>query len=142
MEPNEIVSEETRYAGFWIRFGANFLDFLVLTGFTILVYVLLDVDFMNPPLGVELTLNLINVLYFVGLTALYGQTLGKMAVGIRVIKQDGRKVSWGTALLREIIGKLVSAIILMIGYIMAAFDSKKRALHDRIADTYVVKVKR
>jgi uncharacterized RDD family membrane protein YckC len=65
-------------------------------------------------------------------------TPGKMAVGLKVIRPDGSPVSVGRAAGRYF-AKILSTIILLIGYIMAGFDSQKRALHDMICDTRVIK---
>jgi uncharacterized RDD family membrane protein YckC len=51
---------------------------------------------------------------------------------------DGRKLTTGTMFIREVIGKFISGLILMIGYLIALGD-ERRALHDRMADTIVVK---
>jgi uncharacterized RDD family membrane protein YckC len=64
-------------------------------------------------------------------------TLGKMAVGIKVTDMNGERISFGKATGRHF-AKIISAIILLIGYIMAAFDSKKQALHDKMAGTLVL----
>jgi uncharacterized RDD family membrane protein YckC len=69
----------------------------------------------------------------------YGATLGKMAAKIRVVRADGSKLTYGRALGRYG-GKIVSQLILGIGYLMAAFDQEKRALHDHMCDTRVIKV--
>lgn len=68
----------------------------------------------------------------------YQATVGKMAMGIKVTDVNGAKISFGKAILRTI-GKYISGMILLIGYIMAAFTEKKQALHDMIASTLVVK---
>jgi uncharacterized RDD family membrane protein YckC len=68
-----------------------------------------------------------------------GKTVGKSAMNIHIVKADGSPVTHGTMFLRDFIGKFLSALIFMIGYIMAFFDDEKRALHDRIASTRVVK---
>lgn len=69
-----------------------------------------------------------------------GQTPGKKMMKIRVVRFDGRPLSLKTLLLRELLGKMLSSLLLMIGYIMAFFDEKYgRALHDRLAKTMVVK---
>ena len=67
----------------------------------------------------------------------YGATVGKMAMKIRVVTAEGQKVSYLRALGRYF-AKLLSGMILMIGYLMAAFDDEKRALHDRICNTRVI----
>ena len=65
-------------------------------------------------------------------------TLGKRAVGVKVVNDGGGRITFITATIRYI-GKIVSGAIFLIGYIMAAFTAKKQALHDMIASTYVVK---
>ena len=67
----------------------------------------------------------------------YGATLGKMAAKVRVVTAEGGKVSYARALGRYF-SKILSGMICAIGYIMAAFDEEKRALHDRICNTRVV----
>jgi uncharacterized RDD family membrane protein YckC len=70
----------------------------------------------------------------------YAATPGKMALGLKVVRPDGSKLDTGRAVGRYF-SKLLSAMILYIGYIMAGFDSQKRALHDIICDTRVVKTR-
>jgi uncharacterized RDD family membrane protein YckC len=67
-----------------------------------------------------------------------GRTFGKKILDIRVQRLDGRKLTTGTMFIREVIGKFISGLILMIGYLIALGD-ERRALHDRMADTIVVK---
>jgi uncharacterized RDD family membrane protein YckC len=66
-------------------------------------------------------------------------TIGKSIMGLKVIKQNGTKMMMRDSIIRYI-GKIFSSFIFMIGFIMVIFDDQKRALHDRIANTYVVKV--
>jgi uncharacterized RDD family membrane protein YckC len=65
-------------------------------------------------------------------------TLGKMAMGVVVTDLAGNRISFGRATGR-FFGKLLSGIILMIGYLMQPFTEKKQALHDILAGTLVVK---
>ncbi len=65
-------------------------------------------------------------------------TLGKMAMGIKVTDTNGGRLTFVKALLRAI-GKIISGMLIFIGYIMAAFTEKKQALHDMIASSLVVK---
>ena len=64
--------------------------------------------------------------------------MGKIALGIQVTDLQGNRVSFGKALGRNV-AKILSALILYIGFIMAAFTAKKQGLHDMIAGTLVVK---
>lgn len=83
---------------------------------------------------------LISIGYFVFYQYYMGQTIGKKAMGMRVVDSSGKKPSLGVFALREIIGKWVSALIFGIGYLMILWDPKRQGLHDKIASTYVVKV--
>ncbi len=80
---------------------------------------------------------LIALAYFVIFWATTGQTPGKMALGIKVIETDGSPVTWGKAILRYI-GYVISGLVLSLGFIWIAFDSKRQGWHDKIANTYVV----
>lgn len=64
-------------------------------------------------------------------------TLGKMALGIKVTDMTGNRISFGRATGRYF-GKIISGLILNIGYIMAAFTQKKQALHDLMANCLVI----
>ncbi len=82
----------------------------------------------------------VSLIYYVYIPPRWdGKTVGKSAMNIQIVKADGTPVGHGTMFLREFIGKLLSTIILFIGYIMAFFDDENRTLHDRIASTRVVK---
>ena len=79
-------------------------------------------------------------LYTVGFWAWRGQTPGKIALGVRVIRVDGRPIGIGRAIVRYI-GYMVSTLVFLIGYLMVGFDRRKQGLHDQIARTYVVRTK-
>jgi uncharacterized RDD family membrane protein YckC len=68
----------------------------------------------------------------------YGATPGKMALGLRIVSSSGEPVTYVKALAR-FFAEMVSAIICYIGYIMAAFDEQRKALHDQICDTRVIR---
>lgn len=81
----------------------------------------------------------IAILYFAIMESSKSQaSVGKLALGIKVTDLNGERINFGKALLRSV-GKIISGMILYIGYIMAAFTEKKQALHDMIASTIVVK---
>jgi len=64
-------------------------------------------------------------------------TLGKLALGIRVVDMEGNRISFLRATGRHF-AKLLSGLILMIGYVMVAFTQRKQGLHDIIASTLVL----
>ena len=71
-----------------------------------------------------------------------GATLGKRALSLRVVKSDGTRLTFGRATGRFFAKAFITGLNprFGIGYIMAGFTDRKRALHDMIADTVVVKV--
>lgn len=88
-----------------------------------------------PMLGFFL---LLNGGYLAAFTAAGGQTVGKMTVGIRVVGEGDRAVEFGRALVRTL-AYLVSVVPLGLGFIPAFFDEDRRAFHDRLTDTRVIK---
>jgi uncharacterized RDD family membrane protein YckC len=80
----------------------------------------------------------ITVLYYSYMeSSKYQATVGKMALGIKVVDVHGAAIAFPKAVLRNL-SKYLSAIILYIGYLMIIFDDRKQGLHDKIADTLVV----
>ena len=71
------------------------------------------------------------------MTMFNGQTLGKMAFGLRVVKKNGKRISILDALLRNVFGYTISQIFLL-GYVWAALDRERQAWHDKMAGTVVV----
>ena len=65
-------------------------------------------------------------------------TLGKMAVGLKVTDEQGQRISFGRATGRYF-SKIISSMILFIGYIMVGFTARKQGLHDMIAGTLVTR---
>jgi uncharacterized RDD family membrane protein YckC len=141
-KPEEFALE---YAGFWIRLGAATIDFIILLLILYLVFYAASksIVFAIPswlfiPV-LDFIFWLIQIAYFVTFWTWRGQTPGKMITGIKIIRTDSSPVTWKCAFLRYL-GCIVSTIILFIGFIWIAFDSRKQGLHDKIADTYVVKL--
>jgi uncharacterized RDD family membrane protein YckC len=131
------------YAGFWMRFWAYLLDLILIGSINRMilnpVFRALDVSLVEDgiisPMG--LTTAVVFYLYFVLMTKFYGQTLGKMVFGLRVVELDGSRLSWGTVLFREWIGRFISATVMVL-YVVVAFTKKKQGLHDLFADTAVI----
>jgi uncharacterized RDD family membrane protein YckC len=134
---------EWNYAGFWIRFLAYFIDSILMGIVNIVIlYAVVGIDTLADPEEGALMSNaltiLIPLLYFTLMQSSSKQaTLGKMAVGIKVVNADGETISFLQAIGRYL-SKIPSALILLGGFIWAGFDSKKQALHDKMAGTYVL----
>ena len=136
------------YAGFWIRFAAVLLDGIILFVAGVVVQLLFApmtrsgrMDLMLMALGFEYLIGMIIGATYEGLfVSRLGATPGKMALDLKVVRPDGERLTYGRALGRYF-GTMLSGLIVGIGYIMAAFDDEKRALHDRICDTRVIRVR-
>src|ERR1051325_4054445 len=130
-----------RYGGFWVRFVARRIDAVIIGAVIWAVARSMGTYSVGVNLGVtalawlvQIALSLAYEVYFVSQR---GGTPGKLALGLRVIRADGAKVSVGLAVGR-FFADWLSQLTLAIGYILAAFDDEKRALHDRICETRVV----
>jgi uncharacterized RDD family membrane protein YckC len=139
------------YAGFWIRFGAVFIDWIILWVVNILLGILMGLSmagniksgdtsgvFARAMLNWVISFG-IGVSYETFFIGKYAATPGKMLCKLNVVSPEGEKISYLKAFARYF-AKILSSIILLIGFIMAAFDDEKRALHDRICGTRVIKV--
>lgn len=125
---------ENNYAGFWMRFGAILIDSIIVGIVNFIISMVLGKGAVT-----SLVSLVIGWLYFALLESSDKQgTVGKMALGIQVTDLNGERVSFGKATGRYF-GKIISSLILCIGYIMAAFTEKKQALHDMMAGTLVVR---
>lgn len=83
--------------------------------------------------------NMIWWVYTAGLTSSSFQaTLGKKILGLKVVDQNGNRISFGKATGR-FLASILSGLILGVGYLMVAFNPKKQGLHDQIAGTLVIK---
>ena len=141
---------EQNYAGFWVRVLAYLIDSVLLitvqTALTLLINLTIGmlgiVTEGDPAINTIIWLfgAVLSISYAVFFTGYCGQTPGKMALRIKVIRTDGSPINYGRAALREVLGKFISSILLGIGYLMVAFDNRKQGLHDKIADTYVIKL--
>ncbi|MBD8899613.1 RDD family protein [Rhodanobacter sp. DHG33] len=162
--PQTTAASLEDYAGFWKRVAAYILDAIILwipqmlvesvTGASAAKKVMNDA--IQSAAGDMQAIHEAQVHYFVAawpamliglvIAVLYfgfcessawQGTVGKLALGIRVTDLDGRRISLGRAIGRYF-GKLLSAIILCIGFIMVAFTQRKQGLHDIICNTLVL----
>ncbi len=142
---------DLRYAGFWLRFAAKFIDWLalgVVVGIPAFIWM-----FSRMPMGprpdappieflvVQIVIQILSVLgtvaYNTFLIGKYGATLGKLALGLRVVTAENLPPSYMRAFGRAW-AEMLSQFTCYIGYILAAFDAERRTLHDHICNTRVV----
>jgi uncharacterized RDD family membrane protein YckC len=138
------VSEQSSYeptgsgpsgprASFWRRLGALLIDGIALG---IVTGILAAFMSRNAANGIGTLIGLLYFTYFEGSAS--GQTAGKKALGIRVIDfKTGGAIGYGRAFIRYV-GRIVSTIVLLIGYLWMIWDKEKQTWHDKFAGSVVV----
>jgi uncharacterized RDD family membrane protein YckC len=151
-----------RYAGFWIRFVARLIDGIILMVVGFIINLPLQMAFglsaarmsgdiangvaalpmLLGTIGLSLAINIIlSAAYEIYFLSTRSATVGKLALGLKVIRADGGSLSTGLATGRFFAYTLDAYFTLTIGFIIAGFDTEKRSLHDRICDTRVIYAK-
>ena len=155
----------SNYAGFWLRFVALIIDGLLLGTIQFIAVMPIlgimglglpgdlqnldpaDETSMVPLIGqvmamagvAQIVFLTVQTLYYALMeSSKYQASIGKIVLGLKVTDVNGEKLDFTKALVRNLC-KILSSMILLIGYLMAAFTEKKQALHDMIAGTLVVK---
>jgi uncharacterized RDD family membrane protein YckC/Tfp pilus assembly major pilin PilA len=130
-----------RYAGFWRRVAASFVDGLVVAGAAVAVLLGLLAARVPEETAVTVTRLASAVgawLYSAVLTSSSWQaTVGKRALHIKVTNAAGERIGFGRATGRYF-AAILSALTLGIGFLMAGWNQRRRALHDMVAGTLVV----
>lgn len=122
-----------QYAGFWKRFGAYIIDAIIIGAANGVITTVVSNSIVTAITGIVISAG-----YFIYLESSEKQaTVGKMVLGMKVVDMDGNRIAPEKAAIRYL-GKILSAVILLIGYFMAGFTEKKQALHDILAKTLVV----
>lgn len=142
------TKDNYKYAGFWVRFVAYLVDRIVI--FIPIVFVVMPTvqksfKSFNTKSSEDIITAVFLLIFITGpwlyTTLMHSSrkraTLGKLMAGVQVVDIHYNKISFGKATGRYF-SHILSRLILCIGYIMAAFDNRKQALHDKIAGTYVV----
>lgn len=130
-------------AGFWIRFWAFLLDGFIITAiggilvnpiFYLMDWSLSETVWYAP---ISIISAIFYYSYFVLMTKFFGQTLGKMIFGLRVISLKHEKLTWSDVLFRDWIGRIINSIFMPL-YILVGILPNNQGLHDYFADTTVV----
>lgn len=144
-----------QYGGFWIRFAARLIDGIIMTivsgifqfaGLAALGINLANLGKNPGDVGSVFTIFAVTSLIGIGIQMAYevyflvtrGATPGKILLNLKVVRSDGGPLSTGRAVGR-FFGNMLSSMTLSIGYIIAGIDDQKRALHDHLCDTRVIR---
>lgn len=134
---------ENTHAGFWVRLLACLIDSLIIgvtlgLTFTIIVFnnVIEQATLDNL---IDLSTLIVCTLYSsITLSSPWQATIGKKLLGLRLVNQDGTRVSFLKALGRSTIGYFISTILLCIGFIAIGVTKRKTGIHDTLFKTYVI----
>jgi len=149
-----------RYGGFWVRFGARFIDGLIFMVPILIVFAMLIPNLVRSrgqapsPLNPAFAFGLITFFvvcflaggcYEILMLKYRSATLGKMACGLKVVRPDGRSLGWGVCFGRFFMWNVVTSgipyinsVFMLVSSIMLGVDDEKRALHDRVCNTRVI----
>ena len=152
--------EGVEYMGFWIRFAAFAVDWIIVYVAAALTAAVIGVSLtsgdVDPAALDDISIALENfnysfLLLFCGMSSFYGavmtvwrgQTLGKMLLRIQVVDADGNVPPWPRALLRELArGVILLALLTLVIYVWVALDARKRGPQDYLGGSYVVRKQR
>ena len=127
-------------ASFWRRLGAVLVDGIIVgIGSIILGAILSLIGVNSTSVSNGLSMIISIAYYLVTYMNMEGRTIGKKLLNIQVIKKDGTPMTDPfTIIIRDVVGKFISAAVLLLGYIWMLFDKNNQTWHDKIAGTYVV----
>jgi uncharacterized RDD family membrane protein YckC len=147
---SEKSAQPVRYGGFWIRCFAAMLDGVVLGFISLLIYAA-AIFIIRPQFGEiaesmkalfipQLVADaLMKAFYFIYFHAVTGQTVGKKALGLKVVGVNGQPIGYACSAGRYI-GSAISLLVFGLGYFWVGFDSRKQGWHDKMAGSFVVRV--
>lgn len=137
------VSSGVVYVGFVPRLLALLVDMLIIFVWSFIlgfiVAMVVGPDNKSAMEMVNLINNFVVLAYYIYFTYKYGATLGKKVMKIKIVREDGQPMTILTVILREVVGKFVSSVLLCLGYFWVMWDKKKQGWHDKIAKTIVIK---
>jgi len=161
-KPGSSYENTLRYGGFWVRFVASIIDGILLYVLSIIIAIFIYIGLNGPSsessllsaiqssnaIDNSIVSSFIGLVFLTGLIAtivystiavgIWGRTIGKAALRLKVVKPDGSRVSYWRAFGRSL-AYILNWFIFGLGFLVIAFTSKKRGLHDYICDTIVVK---
>lgn len=135
-------------AGFWPRVGAYLIDSLIIglpLGVIVGIFMVttgvdnIDEKKLNVlQLTAQAIGGFLSLAYFTLMNGAYGATLGKMALGLKVVRQDGSPIGYGLALGRIVLMNVLSSCTCSLFFISVATNEEYRGWHDQICGTRVI----
>jgi uncharacterized RDD family membrane protein YckC len=146
-----IIASKAEYASFGARLCAFVIDTIVLQfAFVLLTPIHSSFGVISEVTPQTTVAELMPTMFFAFCLIFFynsffvknfSGTIGKIAMGLAVVRHSGKPITWNCAFLRALVS-FFSSSLFGLGCLLAAFDVEKRALHDFIADTRVLKLQR
>ena len=131
----QAYTQGMQYAGVGVRFLAILIDSIIVG----VVGGLIGFIFRNSPGLGGGVIGLLAIVYYIVMEATQGATLGKMALGLRVVKVDGSPISWSESVVRNLLRIIDSLFVYLVGAILVWTSPRKQRLGDRVAHTVVIR---
>ncbi len=121
--------------GVGLRFVALLIDSIIIG----VVGGILGEVLRNAPGLAGAVIGVLSIVYYIVMEATQGATLGKMALGLRVVKTDGSPISWTESIIRNLLRIIDGLFFYLVGAIFIWTSPLKQRLGDRAANTVVVR---
>jgi uncharacterized RDD family membrane protein YckC len=130
--------EEYKRPGFWIRFLATWIDCLIVYSFLKGIFYILLYSAIYFYFPFEFCFFILGMFYSIVCIAFTGQTIGKHLLGIFVYNRNGSRLSFIKSALRESVFKILSGVVLFLGFLWIGFSKNKKGWHDYLSHSMVV----
>ena len=132
-------------AGWWSRVGATLIDGLIIVIPLIVIAIVGAVVGSSGLIAVGYVLTFVAALLYAPYLMARdgddnGQTVGKSALGIRVVRDDGQPMDFGKGVIRDFVGKTILGFVplySLIDVLFPLFDDRDQAIHDKLGSTTV-----
>jgi uncharacterized RDD family membrane protein YckC len=125
-----------------IRAGATIIDIVIFWALSFVVAIATGetsgAGFSMGTLG-SCLVGIIGIAYYVVMETMYGGTVGKLALGLKVVKEDGSALDWQTSIIRTLLRIVDGLFFYLIGAILVWTSPTNQRLGDKVAKTFVVK---
>lgn len=153
--PTPSKPEGFNNVSFWPRVLASLIDGLVVLVMQLPVFAALafagvigvslaDLEALQSPEGqrilnlMTIPMSIIQVAYYTIMNGTWGATLGKMAMGMKIVREDGNPIGYGVALGRIVVKLILAQCTCSLMYLSVAVNSEHRGWHDQIVGTRVI----
>ena len=126
---------QMQYVGVGLRFLALLIDGIIIGA----IGGILGFTMRGAPGAAGGIIGILALAYYIVLEATQGATLGKMALGLRVVKTDGSPISWSESVIRNLLRIVDGLFAYLVGAIFIWTSPLKQRLGDRLANTVVVR---